>query len=59
MLHTKFHGNQPAGSGEEDFKGFLPYMDMATILVMLPASCHQILISLYLKAFIKNLVQIG
>ena len=22
MLHTKFHGNRPAGSGEEDFKGF-------------------------------------
>ena len=22
MLHTKFHGNQPAGSGEEDFEGF-------------------------------------
>ena len=22
MLQTKFHGNQPAGSGEEDFKGF-------------------------------------
>ena len=20
MLHTKFHGNQPAGSGEEDFR---------------------------------------
>ena len=20
MLHTKFHGNQPAGSGEEDFE---------------------------------------
>ena len=19
MLHTKFHGNQPAGSGEEDY----------------------------------------
>ena len=19
MLHTKFHGNQPAGAGEEDF----------------------------------------
>ena len=19
MLHTKFHGNRPAGSGEEDF----------------------------------------
>ena len=22
MLHTKFHENQPAGSGEEDFKMF-------------------------------------
>ena len=32
---------------------------MAAILVMGPASCHQIFISLYLKAFIKNLVQIG
>ena len=27
MLHTKFRGNQPAGSGE-DFKGFLQYMGM-------------------------------
>ena len=25
MLHTKFRGNPPAGSGE-DFKGFLPYI---------------------------------
>ena len=25
MLHTKFHGNRPAGSGEEDFLRFLPY----------------------------------
>ena len=33
MLHTKFRGNRPAGSGEEDFKGFLPYMGMAAILV--------------------------
>ena len=31
---------------------------MAAILVMLPASCYQIFISLYVKAFIKNLVQI-
>ena len=58
MLHTKFHENGPAGSGE-DFKGFLPYVGMVAILVMEPASCHQIFISLYLKAFIKNLVQIG
>ena len=34
MLHTKFHENQPAGSGEEDFLRFLPYMDMVAILVM-------------------------
>ena len=41
------------------FEGFLPYMGMAAILVMLPASCHQLFISLYLKAFIQNLVQNG
>ena len=33
MLHTKFHGNRPAGS-EEDFEGFLPYMGVAAILVI-------------------------
>ena len=41
------------------FEGFLPYMSIAAILVMRPASCHQIFISLYLKAFTKNFVQIG
>ena len=41
------------------FERFLPYMGVAAILVMSPASCHQIFISLYLKAFIKKLVQIG
>ena len=34
MLHTKFRGNRLAGPGEEDFEGFLPYMGVATILVM-------------------------
>ena len=34
MLHTTFRGNQPAGSGEEDFLRFLPYMGVAAILVM-------------------------
>ena len=34
MLHTKFCGNRPAGSGEEDFKRVLPYMGMVAILVM-------------------------
>ena len=60
MLHTKIHGNRPTGSGKEDFESFfLPYMDLAAILVMLPATCHQIFISLYLKAFIQNFVRIG
>ena len=35
MLHTKFQGNRPRSSGEEDcFFKFLPYMDMKVILVM-------------------------
>ena len=34
MLHTKFRENRPAGSGEVDFEGFLPYMGVAAILVM-------------------------
>ena len=41
------------------FEGFLPYTGVVAILVMWPASCHHIFISLYLKAFIQNLVQIG
>ena len=44
---------------EKIIEGFLPYMGMVAILVMCPASCHQIFISIYLKAFIQNLVQIG
>ena len=44
---------------EKIFEGFLPYMGVFAILVMSPASCHQIFISLYLKAFMQNLVQIG
>ena len=59
MLHTKLRGNQPAGSGEGIFEGFLPYRDVAAILVMRPSTCHQIFISLYQKAYIQNLVQIG
>ena len=34
MLHTKFRENRPAGSSEEDFEGFLPYLGVAVILVM-------------------------
>ena len=31
MLHTKFRGNRPAGSGD-DFEGFLPYMGIVARL---------------------------
>ena len=34
MLHSKFRENPPAGSGEEDFEGVLPYMGMTAIFVM-------------------------
>ena len=34
MLHTKSQWHWPSGSGEEDFKGFLPYMGVVAILVM-------------------------
>ena len=57
MLHIKFCGNRPAGSGEEDFLSVLPYKDMAAILVTLPASYQQIFIFMYLKAYIQNLVK--
>ena len=33
MLHAKFQDHRGSGSGEEYFKSFLPYMDMAVILV--------------------------
>ena len=44
---------------KKKFERFLPYMGVVAILVMWPASCHQILVSLYLKAFIQNFVQNG
>ena len=44
---------------EKIFEGFLPYRGVADILAMWPASCHQIFISLYIKAFVQSLVQIN
>ena len=58
MLLTKFHQNRSTRSGE-DFEGFLPYMDVAAILIMRPASCQYILITMYLKAYVQILVQNG
>ena len=34
MQHAKFQDHRTSGSGEEDFLRFLPYMGVATILVM-------------------------
>ena len=59
MLQAKFQDHRTSGSGEGRFSKILPYIGVAAILVLLPASCHQIFISLYLKAFIQSLVQIG
>ena len=53
MLHTKLHGNRPPVP-EKIFEGFLPY-----IWAWWPVSCHQIFISLYLKAFIQSVAQIA
>ena len=44
MLQTKFRGNRPAGSGEEDFEGVLPYMGMTPILVSIMASDFHFLV---------------
>ena len=38
MLHIKSKSHRPSGSGEEDFRGVLPCMCEAVILVMGPGS---------------------
>ena len=58
MLQAKFQDHRTSGFWRRFLKVFTIYMGMAAILVMLPASCHQIFISLYLKALIQSLVQI-
>ena len=55
MLHTKFHGNPPAGSGEEDFKGFFTIYEQGGHLRHVTSIMSlDFQISLYLKAYIKN-----
>ena len=58
MLHTKFRGNRPAGSGE-DFIRIFPIYGHGGHLGHVTNIMSSDFISLYLKAFIKNLVQIG
>ena len=59
MLHTKVRGSRPAGSREEDFLRVFTIYGHGGHLGQRPATCHQIFISLYPKAFIQSLVQIG
>ena len=42
MLHTKFRESRPAGSGEEDFEGFLPYMGVVAIWSCDPDAANKI-----------------
>ena len=56
MLHTKFRGNRPAGSTEKDFRRiFTTYGRVGHVTTIMLSD----FISLYPKAFIQNLAQIG
>ena len=59
MLHTKFHGNRPSGSGEEDFLRLFTIYGRGGHLVhvtsIMPSDFH----FLVMIAFIQRLVQIG
>ena len=57
MLHTKFQGHWPFGSG--DFLRFLPYMGIAAILVMRPEPFEQTFIPPSHGDSIWNLASMG
>ena len=58
MLHTKFRGNRPAGSGEEGFRrAFTIYGrggHLGHVTSIMSSDFH----FLYLKAFVQKLIQI-
>ena len=56
MLHTKFRGHSPAGSGEEDFLRVLTIYGHGDHLGHVTSIVSSNFISLYMKAFIQNLV---
>ena len=58
MLHTKFRGDQPSGSGE-DVKRVFTICGHGGHLGHVTSIMSSDFISLYLKAFIKKFVQIG
>ena len=59
MLHTKFHGNRPAGSGEEDFLRVFTIYGRGSHLGHVTSFMSSIFIFMYLKAFIQSFGQIG
>ena len=62
MLNTKFRGNRPAGSTEEDFRriftiyGRVGHLGHVTSVML---SDFHFFVPEFPKAFIQNLVQIG
>ena len=59
MLHIKFRENWPAGSGEEDFFKVYTIYGHGGHLGHVTSIISEIFISMYLKAYIQNLVQNG
>ena len=59
MLRTNFQGHRLFGSGKEDFLRFLPYIGVATILVMCPGKFEQTFGSPSHEGSIKKMTLIG
>ena len=59
MLHTKFHSNRLNGSGEKDFKRFLPYIRVVATLVKQPGWFEHIFVSPNPEGYISNMITIG
>ena len=59
MLHTKFHGNPPAGSGEEDFYRVFTIYGHGGHLGHVTSIMSSDFYFLVPERFHKNLVQIG
>ena len=55
MLHTKFHGNQPAGSGEDFYRVFTIYVHGGHLGHVTSIMSLDFQISLYLKHSIDSL----
>ena len=57
MLHTKFRGNQPAGYGVKDFLRVFTIYGHGGHLGHVTSTILMNFFSMYLKAYIQNLVK--